>query len=377
MEPLLDLDAPVRGAADGVELGPPSGHRPAKAAAAERATRAAATAASISDELLLLFGGPFAGTARWWCRLALGAAIGAVVGLVSLLFINLYTKLSQLWLDLGPGDTTYDHQCSAGTLSLGGGSGWWVLLAMGTGLVIGCVKLIPCIRFPDTVRGVFHEINMGRVDPREGPSVWLISCLSIAGGASVGPEAALGCVGGGLGTLVARCLGRSAAAAAASDMAKDDDGLPHQGAQGQGRDIDGGGDDELTTTLALAGMAAALGALFPSPILSVLLVLELRTAVGKGPSGSGALMDFSITNGVAATTSWATYSALQDKTWLTAPTLPLAVYVRHHRAAASARPRNCATPPPNLPPTRARAHPLTQVRRGEPLRQDRPVSQKS
>ena len=118
---------------------------------------------------------------------------------------------------------------------------------------------------------------------------------------------------------MARCLGSSGPLPVPHE--KDDATDGHGDVEGDGE----GEDEGLATTLTLAGISAALGALFPSPVLAVLLVLELRIAANRGPSGSSALMQFTVTNGVAATASWSTYSALLDKTWLTAQTLPLAV----------------------------------------------------
>jgi H+/Cl- antiporter ClcA len=116
---------------------------------------------------------------------------------------------------------------------LGTGKAWWVVVTTGTGLLIGALKLVPWLHFPAKPKGLFSEVKDLHVEPREAPAVALLSVLSLACGASVGPEMALGSLGGGLGTFLA-----------------------HQRHLGQ--------DETFTSTL--TGMAAAMGPLLPTPV---------------------------------------------------------------------------------------------------------------
>ena len=98
-------------------------------------------------------------------------------------------------------------------------------------------------RYPEDLAGFFKEINTCHVEPKWVPYTVTISAISLAGGACLGPEACLGNFGGGLGTYMSERLG-----------------------------IEEENDRKLVV---LGGMAGALGALFPSPFLAVLLLSEL------------------------------------------------------------------------------------------------------
>lgn len=45
--------------------------------------------------------------------------------------------------------------------------------------------------FPDDLPGIFKEISAYHVDPHHSPLVVVISAISLAGGASLGPEQAM------------------------------------------------------------------------------------------------------------------------------------------------------------------------------------------
>jgi len=128
------------------------------------------------------------------------------------------------------------------------------------------------------------------VDPKEAPGILTISCLSLLFGFSVGPEAALGTMGGALGTLIAEKRN-----------------LPV----------------EERHAAALNGMAGAMGSLFPSPILSVILIHELSIQASKYPVN---FMDSIVSGCIAATASWMVFVGFQDYTFLDSMNLPLALY---------------------------------------------------
>lgn len=98
--------------------------------------------------------------------------------------------------------------------------------------------------YPNNLPGLFQEIHSYHVDPQWAPYTIIISAISLAGGASLGPEQGLGNLGGGLATYFTH-----------EYLSFDD--------------------DDYRKLSVLAGMAASLGALFPSPLLGVLMFQEL------------------------------------------------------------------------------------------------------
>ena len=192
----------------------------------------------------------------------------------------------------GPTGSQYLHGMEDATAPamLGTGHFVWVLYTTLGGLVIGLIKLIPAVHFPAKPKGLFAEVKEMHVDPKESPGIALCSCISLGVGASVGPEMAMGSAGGGLGTFIAH-------------LRK----LPH-GAE--------------TYSSTLTGMAAAMGPLLPSPILSVLLLHELCVMAGKAPEH---FMEQVVSFGIASTTSWFIYTYFMEETLLESTGLPFAI----------------------------------------------------
>lgn len=160
---------------------------------------------------------------RWlgW-SIALGI-LGAVAGLVFLGIIGLgedwYGSSGLGWFD---------------------GHAWWIAVATAAGVVVGGLRRV--FRMPEKVPGLIEDLREEHVEPRWVPSIVAVSTVSLLGGASLGPEVALGQMGGGAGAW----LGRR------GDLV-DDDAKP----------------------LTLGGMAGAFGGLFSSPLLAIVLVMEV------------------------------------------------------------------------------------------------------
>ncbi|HTX08872.1 MAG TPA: chloride channel protein [Solirubrobacteraceae bacterium] len=95
---------------------------------------------------------------------------------------------------------------------------------------------------------MFEDLRADRVDPGLLPGTVAISLLSLIAGASVGPEKVLGTIGGGTGSWMAqrRRLGQE--------------------------------DSEVNT---LAGIAGIFGGLFSSPVIVVVLILEVVRPGGR------------------------------------------------------------------------------------------------
>jgi chloride channel protein, CIC family len=127
-----------------------------------------------------------------------------------------------------------------------GGHWWWVAVTGAAGVVVGLLRRLA--RLPEDVPGLFDDMRAGHVDPGLIPGTVAVSIVSLIGGASVGPEKVLGTVGGGAGNWIAqrRRLGEE--------------------------------DSQVNTQ---AGIAGIYGGLFSSPVIVVMLVLEVARPGGR------------------------------------------------------------------------------------------------
>jgi H+/Cl- antiporter ClcA len=162
------------------------------------------------------------------CAVALGV-FGAVVGLV---FIGVITFGGKWYDDSDPGWF--------------GGQWWWVAVAAAAGAGVGLLRRLT--RLPQDIPGLFADLQTGRVETGLVPGIVAVSTVSLIGGASLGPEKALGAMGGGAGSWLARrrALGKE--------------------------------DSQVNT---LAGFAGAYGGLFSSTLIVVLLILEVARPGGQ------------------------------------------------------------------------------------------------
>jgi H+/Cl- antiporter ClcA len=162
------------------------------------------------------------------CAVALGV-FGAIVGLV---FIGVITFGGKWYDDSDPGWF--------------GGQWWWVAVAAAAGAGVGLLRRLT--RLPQEIPGLFADLQTGRVETGLVPGIVAVSTVSLIGGASLGPEKALGAMGGGAGSWLARrrALGKE--------------------------------DSQVNT---LAGFAGAYGGLFSSTLIVVLLILEVARPGGQ------------------------------------------------------------------------------------------------
>ncbi len=115
------------------------------------------------------------------------------------------------------------------------------------GLAIGLLRY--STNYPSDLPGFFKEINDAHVDPSHTPVTVAISAMSLACGASLGPEQALGNFSGGLGTLVSERMNLE--------------------------------NDNEKRVIVLSAMASALGCLFPNPLLGVQMIMECADKLPK------------------------------------------------------------------------------------------------
>ena len=83
-----------------------------------------------------------------------------------------------------------------------GGHWWWVAVTAGAGVVVGLLRSVT--KLPAKIPGLIDDIESVDVDTRLVPGIVAVSAVSLIGGASLGPEQALGAMGGGAGHVDGR-----------------------------------------------------------------------------------------------------------------------------------------------------------------------------
>ncbi len=169
---------------------------------------------------------------EFWVLMGYAVALGVFGGVAGLVFIGVIKFGGKWYSDSDPGWF--------------GGHWWWVAVAAAAGAVVGLLRRLA--RLPWEVPGLFAELATEHVDPGLVPGIVAVSTVSLIGGASLGPEKALGAMGGGAGSWLAqrRALGKQ--------------------------------DSQVNT---LAGFAGAYGGLFSSTVIVVLLILEVARPGGQ------------------------------------------------------------------------------------------------
>jgi H+/Cl- antiporter ClcA len=169
---------------------------------------------------------------EFWVLMGWAVALGVFGAAVGLVFIGVITF----------GGEWYDDSDSGWF----GGHWWWVALAAGSGALVGLLRRLT--RLPHEVPGLFADLHEEHVNPGLVPGIVAVSTASLIGGASLGPEKALGSMGGGAGSWLAqrRALSKE--------------------------------DSQANT---LAGFAGAYGGLFSSTVIVVLLILEVARPGGQ------------------------------------------------------------------------------------------------
>jgi len=167
-------------------------------------------------------------TPGFWGLIGYAALSGVVLSFAALAFLALLSAGTDLWFTL-PDDPGWFN-----------GSLWWVAVTGGVGVVVGVLRR--AFGLPAKLPGTIAEIKEQRTEPSTVLGAVAVSLLSLAGGASLGPEDALGKMGGGFGTWISERRKLSKA---------------------------------QRETNTLSGMSAAYGGLLASPILATILILEV------------------------------------------------------------------------------------------------------
>jgi H+/Cl- antiporter ClcA len=168
----------------------------------------------------------------FWVLMGYAIVLGVFGAVAGLVFIGVIQFGGKWYSDSSPGWF--------------GGHWWWVTIAAAAGAVVGLLRRL--IHLPQEIPGLAADLQAEHVDPGLVPGIVAVSTVSLIGGASLGPEKALGAMGGGVGSWLARrrALGKE--------------------------------DSQVNT---LAGFAGAYGGLFSSTVIVVLLILEVARPGGQ------------------------------------------------------------------------------------------------
>jgi H+/Cl- antiporter ClcA len=175
---------------------------------------------------------PLADRRELWALVGYAAALGILGAFAGLVFMGVVSVGGRWYTDSDPGWF--------------GGHWGWVAIAAAAGVAVGLLRRLT--HLPEHTPGLIADMQSGHVDPRLVPGIAAVSAVSLIGGASLGPEKALGAIGGGAGTWTAR-------------RRKLDD------------------DDSRVSTL--AGFAGAYGGLFSSTVIVVMMILEVARPGGR------------------------------------------------------------------------------------------------
>ncbi len=175
---------------------------------------------------------PITQTRGFWTLMGYSVALGVLGAAAALLFMGVIGFGDNWYVDPNPGWF--------------GGQWWWIAVTAGAGVLVGLLRRLT--HLPDQTSGLIADLQDEHVDPVPVPAIVAVSAVSLIGGASLGPEKALGSIGGGAGTWIARRRGLTT-------------------------------EDSKTTTL--AGFAGAYGGLFTSTVIVVMMIMEIARPGGR------------------------------------------------------------------------------------------------
>lgn len=183
----------------------------------------------------------FARKKKFWKLIILVSLIAAFIGLAACGFMNFVDKIPEQWATC---DFSEDPDCGQWYA----GDKRWILVTAGGGLLVGLIRFFT--NYPENgLPGIFKEIETYHVDPYWAPVSFIISGVSLGFGATLGPEQAMGNLGGGLATYISEHVVIE--------------------------------DPDYKKLLVLSGIGSAISCIFPSPVLGALMMQEL----GDTPKG--------------------------------------------------------------------------------------------
>ncbi len=168
----------------------------------------------------------------FWVLMGHAAALGVFGAFAALVFLGVVKVGGKWYSDTNPGWL--------------GAHWWWVAVTAAAGVLVGLLRRLT--RLPEQIPGLIPDLHDQHVDSRLVPGIVVVSAVSLIGGASLGPEKALGSAGGGAGGWIAA---RRA--------------LSKEGSQ-------------VNTT---SGFAGAYGGMFSSTVIVVMMIMEVARPGGN------------------------------------------------------------------------------------------------
>ena len=210
-------------------------------------------------------------TPEFWVVMAYALALGVFGALVSLLFLGV----------TGFGDNWF----ASSDFGWFGGNWWWVAVTAASGFVVGLLHRV--MHLPDETPGRIADLRDESVDLAQVPGIVAVSVVSLIGGASLGPEKALGAIGGGAGSWISRRRGLNVE------------------------------DREVNT---LSGFAGAYGGLFSDVVVVAMLILEIARP------GGAKLTKAIVGTVISSSVSFGIYFAIAGSFFLDAYEVPTYTY---------------------------------------------------
>jgi H+/Cl- antiporter ClcA len=224
---------------------------------------------------------PMTKSPGFWASMGYAALFGVVLGFAALAFLGLLKGGTKLWFTLPKDPGWFD------------GNLWWVAVTAAAGVLVGVLRRF--LRVPAELPGTLQELKDQRVEPSTAPAAVVVSLVSLVGGASLGPEDALGKMGGALGTWV-------------SDRRKLS--------------------QDVQETNTLSGMAGSYGGLLASPLLATMLVVEIVRPAARR------IGDTLIASLLSASVAFAVYFPIAGSTFVGIYSLPSYKYADWQLLAA-------------------------------------------
>jgi len=123
---------------------------------------------------------PFTQSREFCVLMGYAVALGVFGAFAGLVFMGV----------IGFGDNWYDD-AHPGWF---GGQWWWVAVTAGAGVLVGLLRRVT--RLPEQIPGLIARFERRARRPTIGARITIVSAVSLIGGASLGPEKALGSIGG-------------------------------------------------------------------------------------------------------------------------------------------------------------------------------------